>query len=138
MRLLGIVKVFIILLAVIWAGCKHKNSQPSFSHKSYQWVHYHQLEWRQGESQAYYKSEPYTGISTQHHPNGQLAESITYVSGKKEGSHQKWYEDGTRSYVAQYQTNKLHGTCKTWWTNGQLRSVSNYHEGRAHGTRKQR
>jgi antitoxin component YwqK of YwqJK toxin-antitoxin module len=84
-----------------------------------------------------YEGELFTGRSVEKYPDGSLAEQITYLSGKKNGVHKKWFPSGTQSFEAYYIKNKREGSVNTWWGNGTLRSSSNYISGIPHGEQKE-
>jgi len=46
----------------------------------------------------YLRGEPYTGISTKHHSNGQLQNEFNYKDGKWHGLMRIWFENGQLSH----------------------------------------
>lgn len=86
---------------------------------------------------VFYKNEPFTGTSLEHYKNGQMAVSIDYLNGKKEGFYKKWFGDGQLSFESQYVVGRKDGESKSWWKNGHLRSVANFENGVAQGQQKQ-
>ena len=95
------------------------------------------LELHAQEGLVYHQGQPFTGLGTEQHSNGQLATRVTYQQGKKHGAYQQWFETGAPSYEGQYEQGKLHGTAKTWWNNGPLRSIARYEQGTPHGLQEQ-
>lgn len=85
---------------------------------------------------VFYKGKPFTGESLNHYNNGQLAQSIIYLKGKRNGLRTKWFSTGSKSYEASYKDGKLEGTSKSWWKSGVLRSHSNYKLGVLEGEQK--
>ncbi|WP_452229887.1 toxin-antitoxin system YwqK family antitoxin [Lacinutrix sp. MEBiC02404] len=86
---------------------------------------------------VYYQDTPFTGISVLSYPNGNMAESIPYKNGKKDGTLKKWFENETLSFEAFYKNGKLEETATSWWLNGNIRSESHYKNGIANGIQKQ-
>jgi len=91
------------------------------------------LELRPLEGLVYYKDKPFTGTSVEQYSPIQLAVSIQYINGKKEGLYQKWYPDGQLSFESNYINGRQEGLTKTWWKNGVLRSKSTFRNGVADG-----
>ncbi|WP_222845760.1 toxin-antitoxin system YwqK family antitoxin [Flavilitoribacter nigricans] len=91
------------------------------------------LELRPAEGLIYFRDQPFTGTSVSRYENGQIATSIAYANGKKQGPYRKWFEDGQLSFECFYRDGKKQGAAKSWWSNGKLRSASNYDRGVAHG-----
>lgn len=89
------------------------------------------------EGMVYYDNLPFTGYAVRYFNDGQLAEKIAYVKGKKEGVTEKWYPAGALSFKGSYAQNRRHGTVRTWWPDGNLRSESNYLAGVPHGMQRQ-
>ena len=86
---------------------------------------------------VYYQEQPFSGVSEAFYENGQLAETIQYVHGRKQGKRKKWFIDGVLSFEATYVDGKQHGTSKTWWSNGNLRSISHHNKGIVDGIQEQ-
>lgn len=89
------------------------------------------LELHPNEGKWYYKEKPFGGFAQVFHPNGELAESIGYYKGKKEGPYRAWYADGSLRKSATYINNKLNGQLQIWSSNLQRIVVveSNYKMG---------
>lgn len=96
-----------------------------------------QLDLHANEAKVYWEGRPFSGTSLVHYSNGQVAEEIAYVDGKRDGYRRKYFEDGTLSYESNYKTNRLNGTVKTWWRNGALRSEGTFENGIAEGVQQQ-
>jgi hypothetical protein len=86
---------------------------------------------------VFHDSLPFTGTAIEHYPNDQLATSITYTDGKKNGYYRKWFVDGTLSFEASYVAGKKHGETRSWWSNGNLRSAGQFDNGVANGFQQQ-
>ncbi|GJM34178.1 MAG: hypothetical protein DHS20C18_31790 [Saprospiraceae bacterium] len=95
------------------------------------------LELKPQEGLVYYQGRPFTGISVAYYPDGEKAETIEYLNGKKHGLYKKWFEHGALSFESHYSAGKQHGLTKSWWSNGNLRTASHYEEGVPHGIQKQ-
>lgn len=96
-------------------------------------VHNKLLELRAVEGLVFYEDQAFTGYEMKLHNPNQVAASIQYLNGKKNGTFEKWFADGTLSYQASYQDGKQEGTARSWWKNGELRSESNFTNGIADG-----
>ena len=86
---------------------------------------------------VYYQDKPFTGISILNYQNGNKAESVQYINGKRDGALKKWFETGLLSFQSYYVDGKLEKTSKSWWFNGNLRSESHFKNGIANGIQKQ-
>jgi len=95
------------------------------------------LELRPLEGLVYYKDRPFTGTSVAYFTPQQLAVSIQYINGKKEGRYQKWYPNRQLSFESNYANGRQEGSTKTWWKNGILRSEATFKNGVAHGVQLQ-
>lgn len=95
------------------------------------------LELNPNEGVVYYKGKPFSGLGVATYSNGQIAEEITYLVGKRNGVLKRWFENGELSFEAFYENNRLDGKVRSWWINGHLRSASNYSKGVVHGSQKQ-
>ena len=137
-------KLFLSLLTVfLLTGCQAKMPSPKhFSNPLSVLVNEpvvprDSLKLQQNLGLVLYRGAPFTGVASSCYHNGQLAETMVYIKGKKNGSRKKWFQTGLLSYQAFYQSNRLHGEVKSWWSNGNLRSSSNFQHGVAHGIQKQ-
>ncbi|MFC4634414.1 hypothetical protein ACFO3O_10880 [Dokdonia ponticola] len=71
-------------------------------------------------------SKTYTGIISEHYPNGSPSLWKTKVNGKSEGLWLEWYPNGTLRYRAYWKNSLGHGRWEYFYPNGQLRSESFY------------
>ncbi len=94
------------------------------------------LELRPIEGRWYWNSKPFDGYAVKCYADGQTAERIPYLNGKKEGVAFKWYQDGVLMKKAFYNTNRLHGEIRTWWPNGSPATAWNYKNGSKDGEQK--
>ncbi|MEM9000788.1 MAG: toxin-antitoxin system YwqK family antitoxin [Bacteroidota bacterium] len=85
------------------------------------------------EGKWYYDGTPFNGYALSWHGNGQLAEKVGYLNGKRHGPASKWYKDGLLSSEKHYVENRLEGIAKTWWPNGSQSTASNYLNRQRHG-----
>lgn len=76
-----------------------------------------------------YQDKPFCGTTEAYYPNEQLAETIDYCEGKREGRQHKWFPDGKKAYECGYENNLLHGDKKSWWSNGNIRSEAFFDHG---------
>ncbi|MGB3774418.1 MAG: hypothetical protein WA951_04105 [Leeuwenhoekiella sp.] len=82
----------------------------------------------------YHQDAPYNGFSIKYYANGAVAERLGFYNGKRQGTGQRWSEQGVLRSEFEYEQNKLVGTYKSWWENGQLASKANYENGVLNGT----
>ena len=92
-----------------------------------------ELDLNQLEGRWYYKNEPFNGLATAYHSNGQIAESVGFIDGKREGVAHYWFDNSQIKKQCYYVSNKLHGTVKCWWSNGVQNLESHYVHGVRHG-----
>lgn len=82
----------------------------------------------------YYKDKPFNGEALQYHNNGNsISEKTTFRNGKKHGKQEKYFKDGTLSFLANYSNGLRNGKVISWWKSGNKRSESNYVIGIANG-----
>ena len=125
--------IFLVCIGVTRNAISFRNVLPMFKKK----VERSSLELNPNEGLVYYQNEPFTGTSVSYYHNGNLAEFIDYLDGKKHGFFRKFFENSELSFDSQYINGKQHGTAKSWWENGNLRAALNYENGIAHGMQKQ-
>jgi len=88
------------------------------------------------EGKWYISQKAFNGFAVTYYPNGQLASSIGYYDGKKQGIAEVWYTDGTLAKQSYYIENQLDGNLKSWWPDGTLGAESNYENSARHGVQK--
>lgn len=86
---------------------------------------------------VFYQSKPFTGTTVTYYENGNFAEAVDFVDGRKSGWFKKWFSDGLLSFQSPYKEGKQHGATKSWWSNGNLRSESLHENGVLNGIQKQ-
>ena len=80
-----------------------------------------------------YKGEPFTGILTKTHENGQLKWKTSYVEGKKDGSYEEYYENGQLEMKTSYKGGDYDGSYERYYENGQLKEKRSYKGGKIVG-----
>lgn len=75
-------------------------------------------ELKQNEQVYLYRDKPFTGISYERYPMGQLLRSVSYLHGKQSGVMMLWYPDGAPQMSANYINGYLHGRFLGWYGNG--------------------
>ncbi|MDF4203007.1 toxin-antitoxin system YwqK family antitoxin [Maribacter sp. SA7] len=131
---------FVFLLFISLSGCKH-TTEKSQSNKEQLVIENvtkfkDELELNQLEGTWYYKNSPYDGYSLVLHENGQLAEKVGFIDGKRQGVAQRFSTTGALRVEYHYKDNRLEGSYKTWWKNGQLAQEASYVNGKIHGVEK--
>ena len=63
----------------------------------------------------------------------QIRTFFNYDKGKKEGTHQWFYKDGTLERSAEYKKDLQVGEMKVWYPDGSLQAIQNFSEGRMVG-----
>ncbi len=76
------------------------------------------------------------GLTRKWHPNGQLAENRIYVSGKKEGTHSAWWEEGKPKFIFEVRDDAYSGELQEWYNTGQLAKLFHYKDGQEEGSQK--
>jgi len=95
-----------------------------------------ELELHPLQGKWYYAQKAFNGFAVSYYPNGQLASSIGYFDGKKQGVAKVWYTDGSLAKQSDYIENQLNGNLKSWWPDGTLGAESNYKNSVRHGVQK--
>ena len=75
----------------------------------------------------------FNGLFENWHENGQKAEEIGYVDGKKHGLCQRWYMNGQKQMEIVYVNGKRHGLSQLWYENGQKWVECSFVYGAIHG-----
>ena len=73
------------------------------------------------------------GRAYQKYANGMLKEERFYNKGWKQGTHQGWWENGKRRFVANFKNDFYEGYLKEWYQSGQLFRDFNYKDGQEEG-----
>ena len=81
---------------------------------------------------VFFENNPFCGTAVLFNDTIKIA-STEYTMGKRNGTTQKWFADGTISYEAHYKNGKQDSVSRTWWKNGNMRSQSNFKAGVADG-----
>jgi antitoxin component YwqK of YwqJK toxin-antitoxin module len=81
---------------------------------------------------VFFENNPFCGTAVLFKHSIKIA-STDYMKGKKDGTTQKWFADGTISYEAYYKKGKQDSVSRTWWKNGNMRTESNFENGRPEG-----
>ncbi|MEM9594707.1 MAG: toxin-antitoxin system YwqK family antitoxin [Acidobacteriota bacterium] len=76
-----------------------------------------------------YQGRPFSGVSVEHYPGGEIRSELPYVDGLQHGLAQDWYPSGQLAGASQYRNNQLHGSTHEWYENGQLKSELSYEFG---------
>ena len=134
--------VIIGCLCVINIQCENANrenleSKPIAANLTTLVIEKSKLELRPMEGLVYYQKKTFTGISVQYYAPEQIAVSIPYFNGKKEGLYQKWFPNGQISFEANYVKGRQEGLTKSWWAHGVQRSESTFKNGVSHGVQLQ-
>lgn len=81
----------------------------------------------------------YSGYALSYFRDGELAQKLGILNGKKQNDCTDWYPDGHTKFLSTYHQGKLHGVKKSWSMDGahHLLTHYNYHLGKAHGSQKQ-
>ena len=131
---------FILLVLIGFSSCKkaistNANIEIETLNNKLPVVSTQLIQLKNPEGKAYFKNQVFTGFAvTLYENNADVFHSKTkYINGIKNGSFEKWYEDGTLSYQANYKDGYLNGTVKSWWKDGTLRSESYYKDGLGNG-----
>lgn len=132
--------LFVSLLFISLNSCKH--APETTENKEEQLVienvtkFKEELELNQLEGTWYYKNSPYDGYSLALHENGQLAEKVGFIKGKRQGVVQRFSASGVLRVEYYYKDNRIEGSYKSWWENGQLAQDAMYVNGKMHGKEK--
>ncbi len=127
-----------VLLLFFLSSCQQEKETLAIDKEEHlKHVHEDLLELRADEGLVYYNNKPFTGVAVSLYDKENMAGSIPYRDGIKQGIYKKWFKDGTLSFESNYKDGKQHGKTKTWWQNGKLRSESNFEQGIAHGVQRQ-
>ena len=86
---------------------------------------------------SFYEGKPFSGYAIEHYPNQQKKEQTPYIHGKKHGTQNRWFLDGTLAAETIYLNGRRNGPAKTWWKDGTLRTHSQFINGVGHGVQKQ-
>ena len=126
-------------LMLMWLGAEvPKPALPRVSEIILEtWVEREALTFLPASGEAYFQGIPFTGVAYRCYANEQLAESMKFVEGKRQGPTTRWYPSGQINHQATYQKNQLEGQACSWWETGQIRSEAHYRSGQLHGTLKQ-
>ena len=76
--------------------------------------------------EEYYHNDVKHGLARKFHPDGTLAESITWDNGKRTGGWMQYYPDGKISLRAEYINGKLNGPFSFYHPNGKLQFEGKY------------
>ncbi len=122
----------LLCLVFIWA-CNEENPALESVLNESEFVHHDSLTLLVTKGIYVNHNVPFTGKAFTTYSNGQMASVTTFENGKKHGTDQKWFRDGTLSYEAFYDQGKKDSINRTWWKNGNLRSESQFKQGVADG-----
>ncbi len=128
-----VVLISLFLALFYFSGCNENNEVKIIADIE---VEKKEIVLHPSEGKWYYKNQPFSGFLVVYHENGILAEKVGYFNGKKEGTAQKRYPDGSLQKICTYVANRLTGKVKSWWPNGNLSMESNYFDGAKHGIQK--
>jgi hypothetical protein len=76
------------------------------------------------------------GTTRKWYLNQQIAEERIYVSGKKEGTHKAWWEDGKPKFIFEVIDDAYSGELQEWYSSGQLAKLFHYKNGQEEGPQK--
>ncbi|MFT4621813.1 MAG: antitoxin component YwqK of YwqJK toxin-antitoxin module [Myxococcota bacterium] len=80
---------------------------------------------------------PYSGFATVEGSDGTVVERAGFVDGRRHGSRDRWYPDGSPSQHVEYRRGRMHGTSQTWFRDGTKRSEGRLRDGVADGVQRQ-
>lgn len=97
-----------------------------------------QIFWQQLEDRndIYYvlgETKPYSGKSTEFHPNGQLMWEGTFKNGELDGLERNWYENGQLKWEATFENDEQNGLYRSWYETGELKSENPFKNGKPNG-----
>lgn len=98
-----------------------------------EWLHYHKNS-KQVLTREYYKDNELDGIQTTYYDNGHVAETIEYLSGKKNGKQLVYSVKDILIKEFTYQNNVLEGLNRFYSGRGNLIIEGNYHNDKKVGT----
>jgi antitoxin component YwqK of YwqJK toxin-antitoxin module len=79
-------------------------------------------------------NDPFTGVSTEYHENGQPEEKTYYKNGKKVSKTRfDYYENGQLISIENYKNELLEGLHEDFYENGKLMTRGNYKDGKIDG-----
>lgn len=127
-----------ILIGAFW-GCsfEQKQSSPEPAWELQKMVGKSELNSSPDRRLILLDGEPFTGIAVTCYPEGDYAEQIAYLNGKRNGFLKRWYPNGLLSQVTWYTDNKRDGKSLSWWGNGLRKSVAEFRSDTLHGTVRQ-
>lgn len=73
--------------------------------------------------------EPFTGLTYETYPNGNLRYYCYYKNGFSHGDFVEFYDDGKTKSMQYMQRGRIYGVEKIWYRNGMLESEANYEYG---------
>jgi len=95
------------------------------------------LETRVEDGRIVLDGTPFTGFGVTMHNGEQMAERTEFVDGRKHGTSERWYIDGTHAFKASYRNGSRDGRVRSWWPDGTLRSEANFENGVADGVQRE-
>lgn len=137
---IGLIKIILLAAAALISACAHDTRIPEEEPHVVEIpeieVIKEDLELRPLEGRWYWNDKPFNGYAMRCYTDGNTAESILFLKGKKEGEALKWYQDGVLMKKAFYKANRLHGEIRSWWPDGSPASTLNYKNGSKDGEQK--
>lgn len=73
--------------------------------------------------------KPFTGLTYETYPNGNLAYYCFYTNGFADGDFIEFYDDGKIKSMQYMQRGRIYGIEKIWYNNGVLKSEARYEYG---------
>ena len=123
-------RLLLVSSSMIVLGCVSDNSNTAVSDcsKSFDGIEIsmEQMDLDKKTGLYKYRDIPFTGIAIRKNNNNNVIESMSLISGKRNGLHSKWFDSGVLSFEVQYTNGLRDGISKTWWVNGNLRSQYSY------------
>ena len=115
----GTMKRLLPLLALLPAACSPPADQPAGRNEpAAELVPYSKIQWK--EDVNYLEGKPFTGVTVQHHKNGQLMSRYHMKDGVYHGLVEEWYEDGRQKTKTSFERGKHEGDNLYWNPDGTL------------------
>ncbi len=123
---------YLLLVVILFTACNTNDSKVINDVQ----VNEQDIVLNQLEGKWYYKDVAFNGYAIAYHLNGNIAQSVGYYDGKKEGIVKKWFDTGALQKESNYNANQLEGIVQSWWPDGTLSSESHYVNGVRQGVQK--
>lgn len=114
-------KRLLLLLAILPAACTPPAEKPAKVKETAAEqvpVPYDKIEWK--ENVNYLDGKPFTGVTVQHHKNGQIMTRYHIRDGALHGLVEEWYVDGRQKTKTSFENGKHEGDNFYWNPDGSL------------------